>query len=256
MPKSVPLSSLELRIDVGYRNTNDWRKPADEFNRFFRFADKKGINNTSGFRPKSKATERTDILECAFCVLVTTFGESEWPDEMDRESGRFTYYGDNRSRGARLHDTMVGGNRLLSHVYALLHSQQRANVPPFLCFESFRQPDGAYMRFLGLAAPGAVGVSALEDLVAVWRVKGEERFQNYRAIFTVLKEETVTKQWLEDLVGGATPTQSANCPATWRQWVATGRYSPLQCDRKREPRSRMDQQPKTKAEREVLTALQ
>src|SRR2546430_14079660 len=87
----------ELRVDATYRNTNDWRQHDDVFNRFFRFSDDKAINNTSGFRPKSKRNGATGILECAFCVLVTNFGETEWPDSLERESGQFIYYGDNRS---------------------------------------------------------------------------------------------------------------------------------------------------------------
>ena len=43
----------ELRIDALNRNTNNFKAEADQFNRFFRFADGRGINNTSGFRPKS-----------------------------------------------------------------------------------------------------------------------------------------------------------------------------------------------------------
>src|SRR5262249_27438549 len=161
------------------------------FNRFFRFADGKGINNTSGFRPKSKIGKSTDIMECAFCVLVTTFEESEWPDSLDSESGRLVYFGDNRSKGTPIHETAVGGNRLLSRVYSLLHTDRREQVQPFLCFETLKSPTGTYMRFLGLACPGGEGVSALDDLVAVWRVKGTDRFQNYRATFTVLREEAV-----------------------------------------------------------------
>ena len=58
----------ELRVDASYRNTNNWKTPSDVFNRFFRFADGKGINNTSGFRPKSRARGATDITQAVFCV--------------------------------------------------------------------------------------------------------------------------------------------------------------------------------------------
>jgi hypothetical protein len=244
----------QLRIDSLYRNTNDWKKSTDQFNRFFRFADGKGINNTSGFRAKSRQGGSTDIEDCAFCILVTTFGESEWPDVMDRESGRFTYYGDNRSNGL-LHETAVGGNRLLRRAFDMLHRQQRDKVPPFLCFESTRRGTGMYMRFLGLAAPGAQNMSPLEDLVAAWRVKGEDRFQNYRAIFTVLREDEVRKEWLDDLVNGVPPADSSRCPATWARWVRSGRYTALECERKREPRSRKEQEPRSAEERALLARI-
>lgn len=47
----------EVRIDALYRNTNDWKKPEDKFNRFFRFADGKGITTLRGFARKAKQRE-------------------------------------------------------------------------------------------------------------------------------------------------------------------------------------------------------
>ena len=254
MVSANPLPGV-LQVDASHRNTGDWRKTDDIFNRFFRFADGKGINNSSGFRPKSKAGGSTDIVDCAFCILVTNFEESEWPDRLDAENGLFIYYGDNRSAGKAVNDTAIGGNRLLEHLYELLHSGRRAEIPPLLCFEKYHGADGVYMRFLGLACPGALGVPALEDLVAVWRIKERRRFQNYRALFTILAEEKVARPWLEDLVAGVPPATSTHCPRRWQQWVKTGLYSPLRCERRREPRSRADQMPRTPQETAVLRAV-
>src|SRR2546425_3463139 len=210
-----------LRLDVSLRNTNNPNHPDDVFNRFFRFKDGKGINNTAGFRAKSKKDGSTDIEAYVFCVLVTNFSESEWPDALDRENGIFTYYGDNRRAGA-LHDTTVGGNRLLRRVFSDLHTGQRQQVPPFLVFETYKTPSATHMRFLGVAVPGAQGVSPFEDLVAVWRVAGTTRFQNYRALFTILKEEAITRAWLEDLVDGIAPATSIHSPKTWQRWARAG----------------------------------
>ncbi|MDO9100389.1 MAG: restriction endonuclease [Caldisericota bacterium] len=246
-----------LQIDFNLRNTNNPHNPKDVFNRFFRFGTgtvAKGINNTSGFRPKSTATGSTDIEACAFCVLVTTFDESEWPDSIDLETGLFTYFGDKREKGD-LHDTTVGGNRLLRSIYEKLHQDQRTTIPPFLIFESRREAEGMVMRFLGLAAPGANGMSSLDDLVAVWRVHKTTRFQNYRAIFTVLRESEIPRMWLEDMVAGAAAAESEHCPATWKQWVMNGLYSPLVCERKKEPRDRESQLPSSKSEMEILEKL-
>jgi Restriction endonuclease AspBHI N-terminal len=242
-----------LAVDVSYRNTNNPNDPRDMFNRFFRILDK-GINNTSGFRAKSKASGSTDIEACAFCVLVTNFGETEWPDELDRESGLFTYYGDNRRPGP-IHDTPVGGNRLLRRVFADLHTGQRAAIPPFLVFEKYKTPGETHMRFLGLAAPGAQGMSAIDDLVAVWRVAGTTRFQNYKARFTILREETIPREWLAEMVNGTPPVGSAMSPKSWKRWVDTGVYAPLICARKREPRSRRAQQPQSAAEKALLDRI-
>jgi len=248
-----PASAVtELRIDASYRNTNDWRHADDVFNRFFRFSDDKAINNTSGFRPKSKRDGSTDIVECAFCVLVTNFGETEWPDSLERESGQLVYYGDNRSPGRRLNDTAIGGNRLLEHVFTLLHSGRRELIPPFLCFESYKTDTGSQMKFLGLACPGAHRASAFEDLVAVWRVAGDARFQNYRAVFTILRTEIIQRDWLVDLVDGVRSFSSAACPESWNEWVHSGVYSPLKCARQVVPRTREEQGPRDSRERRVL----
>lgn len=245
-----PLAAL--RIDASYRNTNNWQDRRDVFNRFFRFADGKGINNTSGFRPKSKAGGDTEITEAAFCVLVTNFGESEWPDVINLESGTFTYYGDNRSAGRPINDTRVGGNRLLEKIFRLLHVGDRSNILPFLCFQKYKTDQGTEMRFLGLACPGAERLSGLEDLVAVWRVQGNLRFQNYRAVFTILKTETIPHAWLQDMTEGISPTDSKHCPSAWRTWVKSGVYSPLRCIRKQEPRTRAQQMPQGRDERTLL----
>lgn len=240
-----------LRVDSSLRNTNNPNNPVDVFNRFFRFGDGRGINNTSGFRAKSKAGQSTDIESCAFCLLITTFGEAEWPDSLDYESGIFTYFGDKRSEGD-LHETTVGGNRFLRSMFNKLHVGQRNLIAPVLVFENYKGIDGAYMRFLGLAAPGAQGLSAFDDLVAVWRIKDKNRFQNYRAIFTILKEDAVNRKWLEDMVNGVVPSESDHCPSIWRRWVSTGRYEPLTCERKREPRTKAEQLPQRDNERKTL----
>ena len=64
------------------------------------------------------------------------------------------------------------------------------------------------MKFLGLAAPGGQGISSVDDLVAVWKIKDKKRFQNYRSIFTILNEGEISKLWLEDLVKGVKPHES------------------------------------------------
>lgn len=252
----MPTANDHLRVDRLYRNTNDWKKEKDEFNRFFRFQDGKGITNTPGFRPKSsRAADSTDILKCVFCVLVTNLGEIEWPDSLDLETGIFTYYGDNRKPGTAISDTQVGGNRLLEAVFERLHAQKRNEVPPFLCFEVVRTTDGSFMKFLGVACPGAQNVSALDDLVGVWRVRAKHRFQNYRATFTILKDELIKRAWLQDLVDGVRPIESAHCPTGWRHWVKTGIYQALECRRNAQPRSKSEQLPADGEETRVLNQL-
>jgi len=65
--------------------------------------------------------------------------------------------------------------------------------------------------------PGAPGVTANEDLVAVWR-SGDtrQRFQNYRALFSILDVPIVTRAWLEDLFRGV--RNGSNAPKSWSRW--------------------------------------
>jgi Restriction endonuclease AspBHI N-terminal/Restriction endonuclease len=245
-----------LRIDALYRNTNNWNSEEDQFNKFFRFSDGKGINNTSGFRPKSRSDiKSTEIINCAFCVLVTNLGEHEWPDQLDSESGLFTYYGDNRKPGTALDDTQVGGNKFLQKIFSNLHLQQRRHVQPILCFEVVKSDNKTFMKFLGLAVPGAQGLSAVDDLVAVWKLSEDQRFQNYRSIFTILQEEIISKNWLEDLVSGLSPIDSKFCPSSWKHWVNTGIYKALEAEKQITPRSKSSQLPITTEEKQVLDYL-
>lgn len=248
----------EVRVDSSYRNLSNWKDKRDEFNRFFRFSDGVGIANAHGFRPKSLRNGSTNIEDCGFCLLVTNFDEPEWPDSLDSQTGLFTYYGDNRKPGNRIDETRPGGNRLLEKVFDLRHDGDREAICPFLCFENYVGADGTYMRFLGLAVPGAEGLSNLHDLVAVWRRRGHRRFQNYRAIFTILKTESVPYSWLEEIVSGASPAKAKSCPPAFAKWVNTGKYDPLTTPPTRVPRTKLDQDPKVprkEQEEKVLAAV-
>lgn len=252
----VTFNYNSLRLDSLYRNTNNWKNVEDQFNIFFRFDDGKGINNVSGFRPKSRSDiNNTGIISCAFCVLVTNLGELEWPDEINLETGIFTYYGDNRVPGSAIDATPVGGNKLLQVTYEALHTNNRDQIKPFLCFEAVGTKEGKYMKFLGLAAPGGQGISSVDDLVSVWKIKDKKRFQNYKSIFTILNDGEVSKQWLEDLVKGVKPHESKYAPSSWSYWVRTGIYKAMECKSETNPRTKLDQLPGSEEEVRILEYL-
>lgn len=58
------------------------------------------------------------------------------------------------------------------------------------------------VRFLGLAVPGARGIPPTQDLVAVWHHTAGERFQNYKAVFTILDVGRLSRAWLHDVKRG------------------------------------------------------
>lgn len=244
----------ELLVDAPYRNTGNWRNPDDQFYSFFTFKGK-SINNNSGFKPKSRNNGSTSITDCGFCVIVTNREEPEWPDSLDLRTGILTYYGDNREPGRAVHNTPIGGNALLAHVFERLHNHDREAICPFLYFESFDGANGKkYMRFRGLAVPGAQGVK-IDDLVGGWRRRQSERFLNYKATFTILKEETVSKAWLEEIVNGVAPVQASGCPPNFARWVNTGTYEPLVTEETPRPRTTREQEPAPGLETSILEKL-
>lgn len=209
-----------------------------------------GIGNMGGFRASGTDDNRR------FVALVTSGREPDWPDQLDPSTGQFVYYGDNRRPGHELHNTTSGGNKLLQATYAHLHSHpnRRSEIAPFLVFESVRTPiSSRSFRFLGLAAPGYPGLSATSDLVAIWKATGGERFQNYRAEFSILNVPVVPRQWLRDLAAG-NPLSNA-CPEAWRRWVQNGQYDLLTAENTTQIRSTAEQTPSTAAQKAVLQTV-
>lgn len=174
-------------------------------------------------------------------VLTTGLDDPDWPDEMDREVGVFTYFGDNKKPGHELHDTPRYGNLLLKFMFDHAHgdANDRIQVPPVFVFAK----GGAWrdMVFLGLAVPGASNLDANNDLIAVWKLRNSSRFQNYRAKFTILDAPKITRQWIAEISAGQ-PLGPA-CPESWRAWVEHGIYMPLKAPRSLEYRTREEQLP-------------
>jgi Restriction endonuclease AspBHI N-terminal/Restriction endonuclease len=195
------------------------------------------VGNQGGFR--TKGSPKKDTVKLA--ALYTSGAEPDWPDALDPHTGVFTYFGDNRSPGRLLEDTPRSGNLLLSRVFAWAHGEptDRIKVPPFLLFD--KPGGGRDVRFRGLLAPGSGRLSGEEDLVAVWRTTRGERFQNYRARFTVLNVPVVSRAWINQLLDDE-PLGSA-CSSAWRAWVESRTYSALVAPPTAIIRSREQQEP-------------
>jgi hypothetical protein len=89
------------------------------------------VGNAGGFRYHGSPHLGSIRLPC-----LLTGDHPDWPDSLDKTTGRFEYYGDNRTPGRLLHDTQRGGNELLREVFEAIHARepQRDLVPPFLVF--------------------------------------------------------------------------------------------------------------------------
>src|SRR5262249_20681558 len=80
-----------------------------------------------------------------------------------------------------------------------------------------------------------------DDLVAIWRSKKGERFQNYKAKFTILDVATVSRTWI-DVVKSGEPLH-ASAPLAWRRWVHTAASEPLTTEPTIEYRTKEEQLP-------------
>lgn len=207
-----------------------------------------GGGNQGGFRYLGSPS----AFNLRHCVLYSELDNLDWPDRLDPETGIFTYYGDNRTYGRDLHETTRQGNTFLREAFHRLHLGNRETIPPVFIFT--KAGNGRDVVFRGLAVPGAPGVSENEDLVAVWRTKEGNRFQNYRAIFTVLDVPRIERAWIDRIkAGGERPEIGA--PQPWLQWRATGLYRGLTAPGTRAHRTPTEQIPSDSSDLQLLLQI-
>lgn len=236
------LAGADLTIDRTYRGGIRGTAADDPLARLL------PVGNQGGFRYAGSPTKGTVRL----CVLYTSGRESDWPDRLDVSTGDFSYFGDNRRPGSQLLTTRRRGNVLLQDTFARANAgpSQRMTVPPYLLFE--KSGAGRDVVFRGLLAPGSPRLSPEEELVAVWRTTEGNRFQNYRAHFTVLDLPTVNRAWISDILAG--DPLGPTCPPVWRRWV-DGVFTPLEAPKSVTVRSRLEQLPASKIGREILNLI-
>jgi hypothetical protein len=93
----------------------------------------------------------------------------------------------------------------------------------------------------------------MEDLVAVWKIAGNQRFQNYQGSLTILDVPCIPRVWLRDIQAGA--SLSGNCPHTWRNWARHGIYLPLKAEASVEYRSKGEQMPDRDTSHRIVRAI-
>lgn len=248
--REIPFSELpkaDLIVDCVYQSDREAPKgalAAEPLSKLMR------VGNLGGFRPrKGKAGT-------IFSVLTSTGVEPEWPDSLDVFSGIYTYFGDNRKPGHEMHDTKQKGNLLLRDSFEMAtsnRSEDRLRCPVFFIFEwAGRARDHV---FRGMAIPGSESSRSGEDLIAVWRTSGGQRFQNYRARFTILNDGLISGKWLRDSTeAGELLIDHPNAPEKWKLWVEKARVEPLRAEQT-EHRSISDQTPKNEIEISLIRAI-
>jgi hypothetical protein len=242
------LSSSDLIIDAVYEGGSQANAAADPISKILQ-----GVGNQGGFRAAGRGPDKK------YVVLYTSGEEKDWPDTLDLSTGQFIYFGDNRRPGHQLHDTPRRGNEILRRAFEFLHASPpvRANVPPFFIFKWYPTPASSRsVQFKGLAVPGFAGLPSTADLVAVWKTTEGQRFQNYRAIFTVLDEPVIARSWLQELAAAGERAAALNsAPVAWRDWVESGRAKALASENTTIIRSIEEQRPNTSIKKAILRTV-
>ncbi len=245
MSEGIPVDDLEtadLHVDRTYRGGTAGNITDDPIQRLI------PVGNQGGFRYKG-SVQHDDVR---LVVLYTSGEEPDWPDTIDPFTGRLTYFGDNKRPGKDLHDTQRRGNQILRAMFDRAHAgaPDRALVPPAFVFS--KADHGRNVIFRGLAAPGSPAVPVGDDLVAVWRAVKGERFQNYRATFTILDQAVASRAWIGQILTGF--ALGSACPAAWRLWVQKRAYRSL-ISQRIDTRSRDEQAPATVAGRKIVERI-
>ena len=243
--KTVPFADLDradLHVDACYEGGRVGNASDAPLPKLLR------VDNQGGFRYRGKVAGKLDML-----VLWTTMNDPDWPDALDKQTGLFTYYGDNKKPGRELHDTGRDGNRILQRVFSAARSgvEGRRQVPPIFLFSKAGR--GHDVMFLGLAVPGASDLDASEELVAIWRSSKGARFQNYRAKFTVLDAGVISRAWIDSIIAGGRNDSCA--PPAWQTWITAGRRVALVTTPSLEYRTKVEQLPIDAEGERIITAV-
>ncbi|MBE6100007.1 MAG: restriction endonuclease [Anaerovibrio sp.] len=231
------LEKSDLYVDCIYKGGTTPNISAEPFHKLI-----PGCENSGGFRKKLR---EDGSGKYAYVVLYTSMEELEWPDYLDKETGIFRYYGDNRKPGQQLINTKKQGNKILEMAFHLLNEGiNLKDMPPFLVFK--KTGVGRDVQFLGLAAPGNPKISPDRDLVAFWRTVNDDRFQNYEAYFTILDtgQEPIQREWIKSLIYDH-ENNLQHAPEVWKKFVRHGRngITPLAAPRMLKIPTKFDQLP-------------
>ena len=245
--KFEDLDTADLIVDAIYESKRDSNPFAGEpLNKLIT-----RIGNRGGFYKKRGRDGGLVGL-----VLKSTGDQPDWPDELDPYTGIFTYYGDNKHPGKSLTDTKRKGNLDLEYIFNLAHGdkEERSLCPLILVFEKYNK-HGDY-AFRGLAVPGSEYLFRGEDLIAIWRSAEGERFQNYKAKFTILDVNQLDGNWVREVFQSKTlDLEDSRFPKALKIWMEEGKYLPLTSTPISITRSKNQQLPTTEMEKRILATI-
>jgi hypothetical protein len=237
------LKSADLTVDCVYKGGKSGNSSDDPIHLLLQ------TEIQGGFRRKGSITKEPKKLQ-SIC-LVSNLSDNDWPDLLDVFNGYFVYYGDNKKPGKELHDTGKKGNLVLKYMFDSLHLGNRENIPPIFIFTYTGV--GRDVVFRGLAVPGLDTIKETDDLVAIWKTKSNQRFQNYKATFSILDIQQISREWINDIICNR-PIQ-ANAPDVWKVWQKTGSAKRLCVQNSIKVRSKEEQLPTISSEKSMLNTI-
>jgi hypothetical protein len=89
--RTIPFDQLttsDLYVDACYEGRRVSNAGADPLPGLLR------VDNQGGFRKRGQVAGKLHML-----VPTSSMADPDWPDSLDRETGVFTYYGDNKQPG-------------------------------------------------------------------------------------------------------------------------------------------------------------
>ena len=120
------------------------------------------------------------------------------------------------------------------------------------------------MKFIGLMAPGIKWRPQKDWLIAVWGCNfAKERFQNYKALFTVVDTSSgsaahsgagINLAWVTDIINGRA-YESEYAPLEWKRFIDGKNFKSLICKPLSGVKSKAEQLPDTPLGMEMLQAL-
>lgn len=233
------ISSSSLIVDAIYEGGNVGNISDDPISKLL------PVSNQGGFRYKGKNSAPELI------VLYSSGHDIDWPDTLNKETGIYTYYGDNRAPGQELHDTPNKGNSILRGLFeAVLDKEKRSLIPPIFIFEKNpTEGSSRSVRFLGMAAPGDSKIGEVEQLVAIWKSREGRRFQNYKAFFSVLDISIIERSFIDSKF------MDDFAPKEWLLFKNKLDYRVLRAQPSIQHRSNNQQLPKTNEEWVLLLEI-
>lgn len=241
--KFEDLSNSDLIVDAIYEGGTFKNTKDDPINKLI------PVGNMGGFRYNGK------IDKLNFLVLYTDGSDLDWPDTINLETGIFTYYGDNRKPGKNKVETKKSGNLILEKLFKSLYDKvnPRSLIPPIFIFQKHpTKKSSRSVMFRGLCVPGNPAYSQTEDLVSVWKSKNSKRFENYKAVFSILNCSKIKRDYINEILSGV---EQKNIPKEFQTFKEKGSYNLLQSERISEIRNDDEQLPISSSHIDMLSTI-